>query len=403
MDVAIELIKPSPYQPRLTFDVEDLKEEIRRDGLLSALVVRKRDEYYELLDGERRLRALKDLGWETVPVDLREVDDRIARRSVFKLNSIRENYTTEEKARYFKKLADEKMTAYQIGAELNVDDNWVRAHLNVFLFPDDVQQAVWANQLSVATVRELEPLIGANLEEASVTAREAIARKLTREQVRETLRPRVEEIEKARIEAARKALEVEAEKIGAAAPISLETPEDLKEAAEALRREAKRRELEALTDEDWLILADLKAAQEAEQKAKAEERNRQELEKRRQLEELAMRKARRELRQDVDFVKEAWDRLPSEARDQVIGISPEERERLERARPPTTPMDSIYEVDNLAERLYHRLGELDVIPSAGIAILGTTLRSLQDRIKEVLNRMGLYTIEGESKLIGEDR
>jgi len=90
-DVAIDLIKQSPYQPRLFFEVDDLKEEIERDGLLSALVVRKKDEYYELLDGERRLRTLKELGWKRVPVDVRDVDDTTAKRSVFKLNLVRQN------------------------------------------------------------------------------------------------------------------------------------------------------------------------------------------------------------------------------------------------------------------------------------------------------------------------
>ncbi|GAJ11365.1 unnamed protein product, partial [marine sediment metagenome] len=132
MDVAIDLIKPSPYQPRLFFDTDDLKGEIERDGLLSALVVRKRGEYYELIDGERRLRVLKELGWNRVPLVEIEVDDRTARRSVFKVNKIRENYTVEEEARYYKKLADEGMAFFEIGKELNVDDQWVLAHLNVF-------------------------------------------------------------------------------------------------------------------------------------------------------------------------------------------------------------------------------------------------------------------------------
>jgi ParB family chromosome partitioning protein len=53
MEVPIERIRPSPYQPRLSFEIEDLKEEIRRDGLLSPLIVRQIDGYYELIDGEK--------------------------------------------------------------------------------------------------------------------------------------------------------------------------------------------------------------------------------------------------------------------------------------------------------------------------------------------------------------
>ena len=54
----------SPYQPRLEFDIEDLKEEIQRDGLLSPLIVGEVNGYYELIDGERRLRVLKELDWK---------------------------------------------------------------------------------------------------------------------------------------------------------------------------------------------------------------------------------------------------------------------------------------------------------------------------------------------------
>ncbi|GAJ19643.1 unnamed protein product [marine sediment metagenome] len=115
----------------MDFKIKDLKEEIQRDGLLSALVVRKRDEYYELLDGERRLRVLKDLGWKRVPIDERHVDDKIARRSAYKLNKIRENYTVRDEATYFKKLFDEGMKAYQIETELGADHHWVQACLNI--------------------------------------------------------------------------------------------------------------------------------------------------------------------------------------------------------------------------------------------------------------------------------
>ena len=59
MEVDVDSIRPSPYQPRLIFDQEDLKQEIKKDGLLSDLVVRNRGEFYEIIDGERRWRALE--------------------------------------------------------------------------------------------------------------------------------------------------------------------------------------------------------------------------------------------------------------------------------------------------------------------------------------------------------
>lgn len=340
MEIPIELIRPSPYQPRLTFNIDDLKEEIEKDGLLSAVVVRKRDDHYELLDGERRVRTLKELGWKMVPVDVREVDNATARRSVFKLNIVRENYTTEEKARYFKKLADEGMKPYQIGKELNVDDNWVRAHLNVFLFPEDIQEAVWADQLSISTVRELEPVIGTNIQEATSIAREAIARKLNRNQIRDIVKPRIERIDRERVEAAQQALEAAAQKIGAAAPISLETPEDYEKAAGALREEARRRAEALLTPEE-------RAAREAEAQARAEargmrakERQRREEEERHRFEEEAKEKATQELFENPALLKQAAERLAD--------LKRREREaRLKAQQPlpmPLTEADLVHKV-----------------------------------------------------------
>jgi len=57
MEIGIDLIRPSPYQPRLILNIDELKQEIVKDGLLSDLVVRQQGEFYEIIDGERRWRA----------------------------------------------------------------------------------------------------------------------------------------------------------------------------------------------------------------------------------------------------------------------------------------------------------------------------------------------------------
>jgi len=320
MEVAIDLIKPSPYQPRLFFEVDNLKEEIQRDGLLSALVVRKRGEYYELLDGERRLRTLKELSWKTVPVDVRDVDDVTAKRSVFKLNLVRENYTTEEKAKYFKKLADEGMSFYQIGKELNIDDNWVLAHINVFRFPEDIQEAVWAGSLTIKHIQTLEPLIGANIENAEEAAREIILRKLSVRETEELVRPGRERIERARVEAAK-------EKLGVATPtISLETPEDYHKAADALRKEAKRRAEEAMTPEEKAALEaekEAKAEAQAATKARREEEKRQKkAEEETRREERAEAKARKKYKGDKEFIGEALKAMPEKEVVELLDMVP---------------------------------------------------------------------------------
>ncbi len=239
MKVDIDLIQPSPYQPRLIFDQDDLKGEIEKDGLLNDLVVRKNGDLYELIDGERRWRALKKLGWKSVPVRVVEADEARARLSVYKLNKIRKNYTIEEEAQYFKRLADEGMTPLDISKQLSVNFHWVLANLNVFKLPKDLQRAVWTKQISVSHIKALENVIDRNIKEAALAVTQILERKLTVSETKRIVKKRERElkarIDEARIEAAEKVLPAIAPK----AP-KLETPEDFEKAAEVLKDKAKK-------------------------------------------------------------------------------------------------------------------------------------------------------------------
>jgi ParB family chromosome partitioning protein len=309
MEVPIDLIRPSPYQPRLTFNVEDLRQEIEKDGLLSNLIVRQLEGHYELIDGERRLRILRELGWQTVPVEIRDIDDQLARRLVYKLNKIRASYEPEEEAKYFKKLADEEgMKLYQIAKEYNIDERWVRACLNIFKLPEDIQIAVWEKRLSIGHIQDLEPVIARDVEEASEIARETINRSLSRDAMRKVLRPRYEEIERARIEAAQKALSERAP-----TPLRLETPKDFEVAAKTLLMEARRQREEAITPEERAAIEAEKRRRLEERQRRAEERIRHEEEERRQIEEDAMRQALKDPEFLLKAVQEAEKILPSTA------------------------------------------------------------------------------------------
>jgi len=332
IEVPIEQVKPSPYQLRLSFNVEDLKEEIRKDGLLSPLIVRRKGSYYELIDGQRRLETLKQLGWKKAPVEIQEVEDGKARLMVYKLNSIRESYTTEEKARYFKKLNDEGMTFYQIGKELSLDDNWVLAHINVFKFPEDIQKTVWTGALTVSHIQTLEPIIGSNIEEATKVARMIVERRLTERELRTTISERVRAIEEVRIKAAKEAIK----EIGVATPIrvKLETPEELEEAAVTLRREAKKKREEILTPKEKARLEAEKKLKEEERRQREQERKRREDEEigkrleveKRKIEEEARKKVREEILSSPETMREMVEEVESRVNSQET-VEIEERAR----------------------------------------------------------------------------
>ena len=237
MEANVEAIKASSYQPRYLFNLDDLESEIKKDGLLSDLVVRRKGDFYEIIDGERRWRVLKKLGWKNVPVRVVDADDEKARLLVYKLNKIRENYSIEEEARYFKKLADEGMTPLEISKQLNVDFHWVLAHLNVFKFPDNIQKAMWTRQISVSHIVAHESVIERNIKEAVLTAKEILERKLAVSETRKITQKREEEL-KARVDEMRiKAVEKVLPAIAPKVP-KLETPEELEKAAEALKGKA---------------------------------------------------------------------------------------------------------------------------------------------------------------------
>lgn len=289
MDVSIDLIRPSPYQPRITFDVEDLKQEVAKGGLLSELVVRKRDAYFELVDGERRLRVLKELGWKTAPVQVIDIDDREARRRVFRLNRHRKNYSTEEEARFFKKLADEGMTPGQIAEELGIDNDRVQANLDIFKFPDDIQQSIWSGSLSPSHIEVLHPVITTNFDRAIAIAREAVG-KLSVNDLRRLLKPEIEAMQQARIQAAQKILGVIAP-----TPLPLETPEALEQASRALKEVARQKKVEKLGQ----LTPEERQALEAEQERKREKG----LEFQKKHEEKIRQQALQEALQDAEFLK----------------------------------------------------------------------------------------------------
>ncbi len=355
MKVDIDLIKPSPYQPRLFFDVSELKEEIERDGLLSDLVVRKQDKAYELIDGERRLRALKKLGWKTAPIRVVKLDDRIVRRSVYKVNKVRENYTVEEEARYFKKLTDEGMTPWEISKEIGVDFHWVLAHLNVFKFPENTQKALWTGQISISHLVALESVIGRSIEEALSIINEIINRKLTLKETKKIIHKQKEKVEEMRIEAAKKVLTKVDPKVA-----KLKNAEDFDKAAKVLKKIAKKKREKALTPEK-------KATIEAEKKRKQEEMKRKHKEKKK-LENLRIRKEAKKLAQQ--FIEKERRRIEEEVKKKMGLRIKEEAKKL---------------AQRFKEKERRRIEEevKKEMEKTSIAELRKNLRSLTQKIKKL--------------------
>ncbi len=191
--VETERIKPNPFQPRKTFDeqsLQSLAESIRQYGVLQPLTVTRKEierpgegisVEYELIAGERRLRASKIAGLLNVPVVIRtsEDSDRMKLELAIIENLQREDLNPLDRAKAFRRLADEfSMQHKEIGLRVGKSREYVSNTLRILALPELMQQALASGEISEGHTRPLLMLIE-KPEEQKTLFKEIIARRLT--------------------------------------------------------------------------------------------------------------------------------------------------------------------------------------------------------------------------------
>ena len=185
LDVDIDLLRPNRAQPRAGMDdarIEELARSIKANGVIQPIVVRKADQGYEIIAGERRWRASQRAGLLKVPVVVRDVpDDRLLAVALIE-NVQREDLNPIEEAQAYRRLADEyKLTQDQIAESVGKDRSTVANTMRLLKLPREVQENVGAGSLSMGHARALLSLPD---EAAQLTlSREIVSRNLS---VRET-------------------------------------------------------------------------------------------------------------------------------------------------------------------------------------------------------------------------
>jgi ParB family chromosome partitioning protein len=164
--IDIGAIDPNPYQPRRDFDeseIAGLAESIKNQGLLQPVVLRKKGSRYEIISGERRFRAFRHLGRDTVPCYVRGnvSDDEMLELALVE-NIQREELNEIEKAAAYKKLLEQcgythDALAQKVGKSRAVITNAMRL-LNL---PDEVQEMVRNGEISVGHARAVLSIDGA--------------------------------------------------------------------------------------------------------------------------------------------------------------------------------------------------------------------------------------------------
>lgn len=166
--IDINAIRTNPFQPRTDFDEDEIKglaDSIENQGLLQPVVVRQKDNYYEIISGERRTRAFKLLKRDKVPCIIKnKVTDREMLELALVENIQREELNEIEKAIAYQKLLLEcNYTHDELSKQVGKSRTVITNSLRLLNLPDDVQQMVRKNQISMGHARALLALQDSNL------------------------------------------------------------------------------------------------------------------------------------------------------------------------------------------------------------------------------------------------
>ncbi|GJG86219.1 chromosome partitioning protein ParB [Gemmatimonadetes bacterium T265] len=177
--IPIADIRPNPYQPRHTFRPDELAEleaSLRSTGLLQPVTVRPAAEGrgYELVAGERRLRAATNIGWTEIPAVVKPIDDRTLLTLALVENLQRADLDALEEAEGYQRLLDEfGLTQQQIADVVGKDRSTVASTLRLLALPASVRRMVQDRELTAGHARALLAL-GEERPMAEL-AREAVA------------------------------------------------------------------------------------------------------------------------------------------------------------------------------------------------------------------------------------
>lgn len=176
-----EQIKPNPFQPREEFvqeHIEELALSIKEKGIIQPLLVRRKGDYFELIAGERRLRACKSLGINEIPIIVKDVDDRNSLEFALIENIQREGLNPIEEAHAYQHLIDKfQVTQDKISEGLGKARATIANTLRLLKLPHEIQEEMKRGRISFAHGRTLLEIEDENMQRR--LAQEIIAKNLS--------------------------------------------------------------------------------------------------------------------------------------------------------------------------------------------------------------------------------
>lgn len=181
-EIKLDTIRPNPYQPRKEFDetaLAELAESIKLNGVFQPIILRKSTvKGYEIIVGERRVRASRLAGKETIPAIIRVFDEQAMIEVAILENLQREDLSPLEEADAYQTMMTKlKMTQADVAARLGKSRPYVTNHLRLLTLPDDVKTLLRNGNLSMGQARTLLGL--KNQTQISELAKRVVAEGMT--------------------------------------------------------------------------------------------------------------------------------------------------------------------------------------------------------------------------------
>ncbi len=161
-DIPIDEIRSNPYQPRVHFDedaLQELADSIKTHGVFEPIIVKKSIKGYELVAGERRTKASKLAGLDTIPAIVKDFDDQAMMEMALLENIQRENLSPIEEAQAYKNfMIKTNMTQEEIARRFGKSRSHITNLLGLLSLPSDVQEDLITGKISMSHARVLSKL-----------------------------------------------------------------------------------------------------------------------------------------------------------------------------------------------------------------------------------------------------
>ncbi|MGN0973977.1 MAG: ParB/RepB/Spo0J family partition protein [Bacilli bacterium] len=187
VEISLDELRSNPYQPRKYFDEDALNElanSIKEHGVFQPIIVKKSIKGYEIIAGERRVKASKLAGAKTIPAIIRDFSDKDMMEIALLENLQRENLNSIEEATAYKKLQENlNLTQEELAHHLGKSRSHITNMLGLLTLPEEVKDLIMTNQITMGHARALSKM--SSNEEIINLANKIVEEKLSVRQVEE--------------------------------------------------------------------------------------------------------------------------------------------------------------------------------------------------------------------------